>query len=135
MKENELFEIAERCVHGSCEGCGHKAADCDNVLKNLLELAKTYKAELEQLKISGAECAVMPDYEAEDRSNVLKNNLELAKQYYEEINRQLEEKLCVAEIDHERIQRDLFEAQKELAHLRAVKATAEAFLGRKIEVK
>jgi hypothetical protein len=115
MKEHEIFEKAERCVLGNCKDCPYTTEDCSNVLKNLLELAKRYKAQLEQPTTAGAECAVMPNYE--------------------EINRKLEDKLCKAEIEHERTQRDLYEAQRELAHLRAVKATAEAFLGRKIEVK
>lgn len=51
---------------------------------------------------------------------------------YEATSHKLGEELERVEIENERIQRELSEAQKELAYLRAVKATTEAFLGVKI---
>ena len=48
-------------------------------------------------------------------------------------NYKLHDKLCEAEITLERIQRELSEAEQELAYLRAIKATTEAFLGVKID--
>lgn len=113
MTDCQIIKLAERCVAGKCEDCPYTTNDCSEVLERLLELAKRQKAQLEQPVIAGEECTAMPNYE--------------------EINRKLEDKLCKAEIEHERTQRELYEAQRELEYLRAVKATAEAFLGRKIE--
>lgn len=48
-------------------------------------------------------------------------------------NHKLRDKLADAEITLERTQRELYESQKELAYLRAIKATTEAFLGVKID--
>lgn len=114
MTDLELIEWLERCVKDDCDNCPYRydSEACLGITAWALDLIKYQMARLDTLV---NDSAAMPNYE--------------------EINRKLEEKLCEAEIVHERIQRDLSEAQKELAHLRAVKATAEAFLGRKIEVK
>ncbi|MBQ2241483.1 MAG: hypothetical protein II319_05025 [Clostridia bacterium] len=119
MKDYEtIIKTLKLCTDLSkdCDNCPYadEPDACKRVKIDAVKLLEEMKAALEQPTTAGAECAVMPNYE--------------------EINRKLEEKLCEAEIDHERAQRSLYEAQEELAYLRAVKATAEAFLGRKIEV-
>lgn len=64
-----------------------------------------------------------------------KNELERPMPDYEAISHKLGEELERVEIEYERTQRELAEAQRELAYLRGVKATAEAFLGVKIDGK
>ncbi len=113
MKDYEIIKLVERCVAGECVDCPYTTADCSEVLERILELAKRQKAQLEQPTTA---C----DHEI------------IAQSHSEEI-RKLHDKLCEAEIAHERIQRELSEAQKELAYLRAIKATTEAFLGVKID--
>lgn len=111
----KLMKALECCsAEGSerCEECPY-TNKCRQKDKDAIELILELKAQLEQPVNDGAECTAMPNYE--------------------EINRKLEDKLCKAECEHERTQRALSEMQKELEYLRAVKATAEAFLGRKIE--
>lgn len=56
----------------------------------------------------------------------------IAQSHSEEI-RKLHDELCRVNVEYERTQRELHEVRKELAYLRAIKATAEAFLGVKID--
>lgn len=100
---------AARCV----ECPYHEESDCRKKDKDAIKLILELKAQLEQPVIAGEKCTAMPNYE--------------------EMYNRLEKEVCV--ITHERnlayAERD--QAQQELYYLRAVKATAEAFLGRKIE--
>lgn len=105
MKDHEIIKLAERCVAGECADCPYTTEDCGEVLERTLELAKRYKAELEQPKTAGAECTVMPDYEVE----------------YNRLS-------C----ENAKLHIQINEMREELIFLRAVKATAEAFLGREI---
>ena len=105
MRRNERFiEVAKHCMNDEgCDKCPYNGkADCINLL-----LADA----IERLEKQSAPTS-MPDYEA--------------------ISHKLGEELERVEIENERTQRELSEAQKELAYLRAVKATTEAFLGVKI---
>lgn len=64
---------------------------------------------------------------------------DLIKRQKEQLERpvdgSLNDKLCEVTIELERQNRYIADLQHEIAYLRAIKATAEAFLGRKIEVK
>ena len=68
---------------------------------------------MKELKARLEQPTTMPDYEAECRK--------------------LEEELYRVNVEYERTQRELSEAQKELTYLRAIKAATEAFLGVKID--
>lgn len=106
MNRNERFiEIAKKCVRNEgCLGCPHSGKDdCVGLL-----MADA----IERLEKQSAP-TVMPDYEAECR--------------------RLNDELCRVNVEYERTQRELADAQNELAYLRAIKATAEAFLGVKID--
>ena len=94
-------------ANGTCEECPYDGGrvGCIELRKEALELLEEMKAQLEQPTTA---C----DYEAECRK--------------------LNDELCKVSVELERYQRECAEAQRELAFLRAVKATAEAFLGRKI---
>lgn len=109
MRRNERFiEVAKYCMNDEgCDKCPYNGkADCINLLlADAIERLEKQSVPLEQP-------TVMPDYEA--------------------ISHKLGEELERVEIENERIQSELSEAQKELAYLRAVKATTEAFLGVKI---
>jgi hypothetical protein len=113
MNRNERFiEIAKKCVRNEgCLGCPHSGKDdCVGLL-----MADA----IERLEKQSAPVGCV-DHES------------LAQSHSEEI-RKLNDKLADAEITLERTQCELYEAQKELTTLRAVKATTEAFLGVKID--
>lgn len=108
MKDFEKIVTAcEKCISSpGCEGCPYEHEECyDTFKKDVLDLITEMKAQLEQ----PTSC----NYEAECR--------------------RLNDELCRVNVEYEHTQRELYEAQKELAYLRAVKATAEAFLGVKID--
>ena len=115
MKDYEkIAEALTHCGHDMlCEDCPYKAvSDCTRQLNDdAVRLIEELVDRLEQPKTTATD-VIIPNYESE--------------------NRKLNDKLCEAEIALERYQRECAEAQRELAYLRAVKATAEAFLGRKI---
>lgn len=113
MNRNERFiEIAKKCVRN--EGC----LDCPYSGKgDRLDLLITDAIERLEKQSAPVGCV---DHES------------LAQSHSEEI-RKLHDKLADAEITLERTQRELYEAQKELACLRVIKATTEAFLGVKID--
>ncbi len=105
MKDREIMEAFERCTYSQgCEKCPYYGNESciDALIEDAFELCKKL---YEQPTTA---C----DYEA--------------------ISHKLGEELERVEIENERIQSELSEAQKELAYLRAVKATTEAFLGVKI---
>ena len=113
MNRNERFiEIAKKCVHNEgCLGCPHSGKDdCVGLL-----MADAIER-LEKQSAPTTEC----DYE-------------LTFKAYEADIRKLNDELCRVNVEYERTQRELYEAQKELAYLRVIKATAEAFLGVKID--
>ena len=114
MKNFEkIVQACKICVESEgCDGCPYADGSCaPDLRKDVLNLITEMKTELDR---------PVQDYES------------LAQSHSEEI-RKLHDKLSKAEIVHERTQRELYEAQKELTYLRAVKATAEAFLGVKID--
>ena len=110
MKNYEdIIKALECCADAEaahCDVCPYHAQNaCRQKDKDAVELIKEMKAMIETPKNAGSECTAMPNYEAEY------NRL-----YHE----------------NQRLSVDLAEAQKELIFLRAIKAAAEAFLGRKI---
>lgn len=113
MNRNERFiEVMKRCVTNTgCEKCPHRGKS------NCLDLLLTDAIERLEKQSAPVGCV---DHES------------IAQSHNEEI-RKLHDKLADAEITLERTQREFYEAQKELAYLRAVKATTEAFLGVKID--
>jgi hypothetical protein len=120
MKDfKKIVESLTICAnHPGCTNCAYRNTEsnrtCHDLLKqDALELIKELKAQLEQ------------------PTTVCDSEI-IAQSHSEEI-RKLNDKLCKAEVAHEGTQRELHEAQKELAYLRAIKATAEAFLGVKID--
>ena len=58
---------------------------------------------------------------------------ELTFKAYDQDIRKLNDSLCCVTMERDRACADLAEAQKELTYLRGIKATAEAFLGAKID--
>lgn len=116
MKDYEKIVKALECCakegDSHCDECPYIGNNCRQKDSDARELILELKAQLEQ----PTEC----DHEI------------IAQSHSEEICK-LHDKLCEAEIAHERTQRELAEAEQELKYLRAVKATAEAFLGRKID--
>ena len=111
MKDREIINAYERFTYSQgCEDCPYR--DCDSCIDRLME--DTWGV-LKKLNEPTAEC----NYEA------------LTQSHSEEI-RKLNDKLADAEITLERTQRELTDAEQELAYLRAIKATTEAFLGVKI---
>ena len=113
MNRNERFiEVAKKCIDdgAGCDGCPYfgKNGCVDLLMADAIE-----RLEKQSVLVG---CV---DHKA------------LAQSHRKEI-RKLNDKLADAEITLERTQRELAEAQKELAYLRAVKATTEAFLGVKI---
>lgn len=117
MKDFEKIVKALECCsaegNAPCDECPYKENNCRQKDRDARELILELKAQLEQPTTA---C----DHEI------------IAQSHSEEI-RKLNDKLGKAEIAHERTQRELHEAQKELTYLRAIKATAEAFLGVKID--
>ena len=114
-KYEKVITACKWCIeHHLCIDCPYYETEegCIGLKKDTIEVLESMKAELEQP-------TAMLNYEAENHGL----NAELRK---------LSNKLSEAEIAHERTQRELAEAQNELVYLRAVKATAEAFLGVKI---
>lgn len=113
MKDYEnIVKALKLCASSDpdkCEQCPYNEK-CDSLEMDVLAVMERMKAELDK---------PMPDYS------------HITKQYDAEV-RKLNDKLTAAEISLERAQRELAEEQKELVYLRAVKVTAEAFLGRKI---
>lgn len=106
MNRNERFiEIAKKCSRGEdCLGCPYRSKkDCVGLLLT---------DAIERLEKQSAP-TVMPDCETECR--------------------RLNDELCRVNVEYERTQRELHEVRKELAYLRAIKATTEAFLGVKID--
>lgn len=113
MNRNERFiEIAKKCVRNEgCLGCPHSGKDdCVGLL-----MADA----IERLEKQSAPVGCV-DHES------------IAQSHSEEI-RKLNDELCRVNVEYERTQRELYEAQKELAYLRTIKATTEAFLGVKID--
>jgi hypothetical protein len=94
-------------ANGTCEECPYDGGNdgCKELRGDALELIEEMKAQLEQPKIS-------VDFES------------IAQSHSEEL------RMALAECD--RVRTDLHRAEIELIHLRAVKATTEAFLGVKI---
>jgi hypothetical protein len=113
MTDHEIIKLAERCVAGECTDCPYSNEDCPDVLERTLAIAKRLKAQLEQPVTAGEERAVMPDYERKCS--------------------ELEADIRSLTFERDCVNAELANTQTELAFLRAVKATAEAFLGRKIE--
>ena len=112
MKDCEIINAYERCTYSQgCEDCPYR--DCDSCIDRLMEDALGL---LKKLNETTTAC----DHEI------------IAQSHSEEI-RKLHDKLADAEITLERTQRELFEAERELKYLRAIKATVEAFLGVKID--
>lgn len=103
---NGLKQCLNRAVE--CEGCPYeeKCNGCMEMKADALALIEELQAQLEQPKIT-------VDYES------------IAQTHSEEL------RMALAECD--RVRTDLHRAEVELIHLRAVKATAEAFLGVKID--
>lgn len=114
MKDFEkIVKACEKCTSSpGCEGCPYENEECyDTFKKDVLGLITEMKARLEQpVQIN-----------------------EVAMQSHSEEIRKLNDELCRVNVEYERTQRELYEAQKELTTLRAIKATAEAFLGVKID--
>lgn len=116
MKDFEkIVEGLKWCAEESCEGCPYESMEdgCYILKSDAIKLIEEMKAQLEQPTTA---C----DYEL------------VAQSHSEEI-RKLNDELCRVNVEYERTQRELYEAQKELATLRVIKATAEAFLGVKID--
>ena len=116
---NGLEQCLNRAVE--CEGCPYEenCNTCMAMKADALALIKEMKAQLDATTPDPAACA--PDYKAEcDR---------LKKECCK-----LNDALCRVTMDYERVCADRAEMESELDSLRAVRATAEAFLGRKIEV-
>lgn len=113
MNRNERFiEVMKGCVSNTgCEKCPHrgKSKCIDLLLTDAIE-----RLEKQSVPVG---CV---DHES------------IAQSHSEEI-RKLHDELCRVNVEYERTQRELYEAQKELATLRAIKATTEAFLGVKID--
>lgn len=113
MMRNERFvKIAKNCLNdGGCYNCPYenRGSDCYKLLMTDV---------IERLEKQSAPVGCV-DHES------------LAQSHSEEI-RKLHDKLAEAEIAHERTQRELAEAQRELTHLRTIKSVVEAFLGVKI---
>ena len=110
--EKEIAAMEHCAKEVGCDGCPYKDHEngCASLRKISLEIIRELQAELDK---------PMPDYS------------HIAKEYDKDV-RKLNDELCRLNADYERVCADLYEAQKELAYLRAVKATAEAFLGAKI---
>jgi hypothetical protein len=110
---NGLKQCLNRAVE--CEGCPYeeKCNGCMEMKADALALIEEMKAQLEQPTIA---C----DYE-------------LTFKAYDADICKLNDKLSRVNVEYERTQCELAEAQKELTVLRAVKATTEAFLGVKID--
>ena len=127
MKDFEkIVKSLERCNAGAnkCDGCAYNdplyAPSCGKCLVNdAIKLLKEMKTQLDAVKKPDPE-ACATNYEAECR----RLEKELCK---------LNDALCRVTMDYERACADRAEMQSELDSLRAVRATAEAFLGRKIE--
>lgn len=117
MKDFEKIVKALECCsaegNAPCDECPYKEVNCRQKDRDARELILELKAQLE--------------------SPTTACDSEIIAQSHSEEIRKLNDKLGEAEIAHERTQRELHEAQKELAYLRAIKATAEAFLGVKID--
>lgn len=124
MKDYEkIVKSLEHCLSKNleCDGCPYeeKCSGCAEMKADALALIKEMKAQLDATTPDPAACA--PDYKAEcDR---------LKKECCK-----LNDQLCRVTMDCDRAYADRNEMQSELDSLRAVRATAEAFLGRKIEV-
>lgn len=117
MKDFEkILKALECCAFEEkphCDKCPYNENNCRQKDRDARALIEEMKAQLEQPTTA---C-----------------DSEIIAQSHSEEIRKLNDKLGEAEIAHERTQRELHEAQKELAYLRAIKATAEAFLGVKID--
>lgn len=113
MKDYEVIATLERCVKDDCKNCPFRERedDCMGIVNHALSLIKEQKTKLEQP--TPIESKIIHKYDEQ-----------LCK---------LNDELCKVGIEYERTQCELAEAREELTYLRAVKATAEAFLGRKID--
>ena len=124
-KYNKILTACKWCIDSpGCDGCPyhHIEDGCVQLKKDIIELFEEMKAQ--------------PDRPVQDNEALLQSHSEEIRKLYDKLSgeiHKLNNKLSEAEIAHERTQRELAEAQKELAYLRAVKATAEAFLGAKID--
>lgn len=116
MKDYEkIVKAMELCAKEDidlCEECPYTGC-CQKMKTDAVELFEEMKAQLEQPKTA---C----DYE-------------LTFKAYEADIRKLNDELSRVNAEYERTECDLHRAEVELIHLRAVKATAEAFLGVKID--
>lgn len=117
MKDHEKTIAAMRhCAKEvGCDGCPcqNNADGCATIRKEAIEIIDELTAQLEQQSTA--------------------RDLETIAQSHSEEIRKLHDELCRVNVEYERTQRELYEARKELATLRAIKATTEAFLGVKID--
>ena len=117
MKDHkETIAAMRHCAKGvGCDGCPYQnnSDGCTTIRKEALEIIDELTVQLEQ-------------------QNAPRDLETLAQSHSEEINA-LHDQLCKMSMEFERAQRELADTRRELIHLRTVKATAEAFLGVKID--
>lgn len=117
MKDyKNILKALECCSaegNAPCDECPYKENNCRQKDRDAIELIEEMKAQLEQPTTA---C-----------------DSEIIAQSHSEEIRKLNDELCRVNVEYERTQRELFEAERELKYLRVIKATTEAFLGVKID--